>query len=101
MRPGGYKKVFNMNQNDLFNDILGVLEETYNAYKSSKLTQDNQPDNDNKKDEYYGFKEKNRLFKNINDVFIEPQKITSSIFILQSIVEKPLKKVIIINKSQN
>ena len=80
MRPGGYKKVFNMNQNDLFNDILGVLEETYNAYKSSKLTQDNQPNNDNKNDDYYGFKEKNRLFKNSNDVFIEPQKITSSIF---------------------
>jgi len=79
MRPGGYKKVFNMSQNDLFGDILGVLEETYNTYKSSKMAQDNQS-NENKNDEYYGFKEKNKVFKNSTDVFVEPQKITSSIF---------------------
>jgi hypothetical protein len=80
MRPGGYKKVFNMNQNDLFSDILGVLEETYNAYKSSKLVQDSQLNIDNKNDDYYGFKDKSRIFKNSSDAFVEPQKITSSIF---------------------
>ena len=80
MRPGGYKKVFNMNQNDLFTDILGVLEETYNAYKSSKLVQDSQLNIDNKNDDYYGFKDRNRIFNNSSDAFVEPQKITSSIF---------------------
>jgi hypothetical protein len=79
MRPGAYKKVFNMSQNDLFNDILGVLEETYASYKSSKL-QDNMPNNENKSEEYYGHKDKNRTFKNNGELFEEPQKITSSIF---------------------
>jgi hypothetical protein len=79
MRPGSYKKVFNMSQNDLFSDILGVLEETYSAYKNSKLIQDNISSNENKSEEYYGNKEKNRG-KNSNDAFVEPQKITSSIF---------------------
>ena len=80
MRPGAYKKVFNMSQNDLFNDILGVLEETYASYKSSKLIQDNNSNNENKNDEYYGHKEKNRNFKNSGETFTEPQKISSSIF---------------------
>ena len=80
MKPGAYKKVFNMSQNDLFNDILGVLEETYASYKSSKLVQDNNSNNDNKNDEYYGHKEKSRVFKNSGETFAEPQKISSSIF---------------------
>ena len=79
MRPGAYQKVFNMSQNDLFNDILGVLEETYSAYKASKLIQDNISFNENKSEEFYGNKEKNRN-KNFIDEFVEPQKINSSIF---------------------
>jgi hypothetical protein len=51
MRPGAYKKVFNMSQNDLFSDILGVLEETYSSYKSSKLAQDNISNIENKSEE--------------------------------------------------
>ena len=77
MRPGAYKKVFNMSQNDLFEDILGVLDETYTAYKNSKLTLDNVS---NKSEEHYGFKEKNKSFKNAEDTFSEPQKISSSLF---------------------
>ena len=79
MRPGAYKKVFNMTQSDLFSDMLGVLEETYSSYKSSKLIQDNASNNENKSEEYYGYKEK-RLFKNTGEMFAEPQRITSSIF---------------------
>ena len=78
MRPGAYQKVFKMSQNDLFGDILGVLEETYSAYKNSKLIQDNISNNENKNEEF-GNKEKNRGNK-VGDVFVEPQKITSSIF---------------------
>ena len=79
MRPGAYNKVFNMSQNDLFGDILGILEETYSTYKSSKLIQENMPNNENKSDEFYGFKEKNRIFKNPGEVF-ESQRISASIF---------------------
>ena len=78
MRPGSYQKVFNMSQNDLFGDILGVLEETYSAYKNSKLIQDNISINENKSEEYTN-KEKNRGNKT-SDVFVEPQKNNSSIF---------------------
>lgn len=77
MLPGAYKKVFNMSQNDLFEDILGVLDETYNAYKNSKLTLDNVS---NKSEVHYGFKEKNKVFKNPEESLSESQKINSSIF---------------------
>ena len=80
MRPGAYKKVFNMSQNDLFSDILGVLEETYSSYKNSKLVQDNLSNTENKSEEYYGHKDKNKVFKNNGELFPEPQRIGSSLF---------------------
>ena len=82
MRPGAYKKVFKMNQNDLFGEIIGVLEEAHTNYKNSKLIQDNISNNENKSEEFYGFnKERNRVFKSsIGEVFEEHPKITSSIF---------------------
>jgi hypothetical protein len=80
MKPGAYKKVFNMSQNDLFNDILGVLEETYSSYKSSKLAQDNLTIIENKSEEYYGYKDKNKVFKNAGEIFPEPRRISSSLF---------------------
>jgi len=71
MNPGAYKKVFNMTQNDLFDDMLGVLEETYNSYQSSKL----ENNTDIKSEDYFG----DRNYRN-DDGFAEPNKINSALF---------------------
>ena len=76
MRPGAYKKVFQMTQDDLFDDILGVLEETYKSYENSKLDNNN---NDIKSEDYSAYKEKDKSYKN-DDGFAEPQRINSSVF---------------------
>ena len=80
MKPGSYKKVFKMNQNDLFEDIIGVLEETYNSFKESKLMNDNLSSYENKSEDY-GFKDKNKIFKSPKEeIFSEREKINSSLF---------------------
>jgi hypothetical protein len=75
MRPGAYKKVFNMTQNDLFDDIIGVLDETYNSYQNSKL----ENNTDMKSEDYYANSDRDRIYKN-EDRFAEPQKINSALF---------------------
>ena len=76
MRPGAYSKFFKMSQNDLFGDILGVLEETYSAYQNNKSIQDNASINENQSEDFYGSRDKSsRNFKNY-----ESQKVSSSIF---------------------
>ena len=75
MRPGSYKKVFNMTQNDLFDDIIGVLEETYNSYQKSKI----ESNADIKSEDYFGNPDRDRTYKN-EDGFAEPQKINSALF---------------------
>ena len=80
MRPGSYKKVFKMSQNDLFNDMIGVIDETYNSYKESKLVNDNLSVNENKSEDF-GLKDKNKIFKYPRDEnFIERERINSSLF---------------------
>ena len=74
MRPGAYKKVFNMTQNDLLGDMMSVLEETYNSYQSSKLE-----NNTDIKSEDYGYSERDKTYKN-DDGFAEPMKINSALF---------------------
>ena len=51
MRPGSYKKVFKMTQNDLFGDMLNVLDETYNSFQNSKM----ENNTDMKSEDYYGY----------------------------------------------
>ena len=81
MRPGAYRKVFKMSQDDLFDDILGVLDETYASYKSSKLSDNNIYNNENKNEDFYGFKkEKSSIFSNNKGTFEEPKKIVSSLY---------------------
>lgn len=75
MRPGAYKKVFKMTQNDLFEDIIGVLEETYNSYQSSQI----ENNKDMKSEDYYGYSDRDKIYKN-DDGFAEPQKINSALF---------------------
>ena len=71
MRPGAYKKVFQMSQDDLFDDILGVLEETYNSYENTKY----EINNDFKREDYG----RDKPYKN-DDGFVEPQRINSSLY---------------------
>ena len=75
MRPGAYKKVFKMSQNDLFGDMLSVLEETYNSYQNSKL----EMNNDMKNDDNFGYFNRDKMYKD-EDGFAEPQKINTSLF---------------------
>ena len=74
MRPGAYRKVFKMSQNDLFDDIIGVLDETYNSYKNNKSTSH---DNENKSEEILS---KDNNAHQRNDAFVAPEKINQSIF---------------------
>ncbi len=74
MRPGSYKKVFKMSQNDLFGDMLNVLDETFNSFQNSKM----ENNNDLKSEEYYGYSDRDK-YKN-DDGFAEPQKINTSLF---------------------
>ena len=75
MRPGSYKKVFKMTQNDLFGDMLNVLDETYNSFQNSKM----ENNTDMKSEDYYGYSDRDKNYKN-DDGFAEPQKINSSLF---------------------
>ena len=76
MRPGSYKKVFKMSQNDLFGDMLNVLDETFNSFQNSKM----ENNNDLKSEEYYSYSDRDRdKYKN-DDGFAEPQKINTSLF---------------------
>ena len=75
MRPGSYKKVFQMSQNDLFGDMLSILEETYNSYQNSKL----ENNTDIKSEDNYANSERDKIYKN-DDGFAEPQKINTSLF---------------------
>ena len=77
MRPGAYRKVFKMDQNDLFDDILGVLDETYSAYKNSKLNLENNLNNDNNTDDIMS-RDNNKY--NRNDSFAAPERVNHSIF---------------------
>lgn len=64
-----------MTQNDLFDDIIGVLDETYNSYQNSKL----ENNTDMKSEDYYANSDRDRIYKN-EDRFAEPQKINSALF---------------------
>ena len=75
MRPGAYKTVFGMSQNDLFEDMSSVLEETYNSYQNSKM----ENNIDMKSEDYYGFSERDKTYKN-DEGFAEPIKINSVLF---------------------
>ena len=75
MRPGSYKKVFKMTQNDLFGDMLNVLDETFNSFQNSKM----ENNTDMKSEDYYGYSDRDKNYKN-DDGFAEPQKINSSLF---------------------
>lgn len=69
-----------MSQNDLFNDMIGVIDETYNSYKESKLVNDNLSVNENKSEDF-GLKDKNKIFKYPREEnFIERERINSSLF---------------------